>query len=172
MSGYHAVAVQGRMDAADLIRAVYGPGVRTTPSAAGPGEFPGRDTTAGTAIVGEAAGWTIVCGGYPPDMVTDDEAARLADLSHGRTVLRWATESVTGAEALDLFAGGELRRRFWQMEGEVTGSEGDPVDGEPPGGLDQLEPWDVDEWKLVDVVEAHVAPWDELAEADYTRYAF
>jgi hypothetical protein len=172
MSGYHAVAVKGGPDAVEVIRTVYEVGDRDPVERSGTGEFPGYGAEPGTAIAARVAGWTVVCGDVPVHMLEDDETARLADLSRDRVVVRWATESVTGAIGLDVFDNGEHRRGFWQMEGEVSRNVGAPLPGEPPGGFQGLEPYDMDEWKIVEVMEPYVASWDELAQAEYERFQF
>ncbi|HEX2077441.1 MAG TPA: hypothetical protein VHG08_07015 [Longimicrobium sp.] len=172
MSGYHAVAVKGRHDPADVIRAVYGVRTGEPVEAAGTGEFPSDGAQPATAVAGQVEGWTVVCGDFPPDMNDDAETARLAELSRGGTAARWATESASGALALDLFAGGQHQRHFFLVEGEVEGSTGEPLQGEPSGGLHETDPFELDEWTLVEVVEAHVAPWDAIAQAEYTRFRF
>lgn len=172
MSGYHALAVRGELDAADVIRRVYGLGADDTIEPAGTGEFPGHFADPESAIAARVAGWTVVCGDYPPDMLDDGETARLAELSRGRKVVRWATQSVTGAVGLDVFDDGAHRRSFWQMEGEVERDLGEPLPGEPAGGFQALDPFDRDEWKIVEAVQRQAASWDEMAEPEYTRFDF
>jgi hypothetical protein len=69
----------------------------------------------------------------------------------------------------DWFVDGEQRRRFWSVEGEAT-SAGTPVQGEPPGGLEEMDSFERDEWSIVEVVEALSVSWDVLNQADYQTF--
>lgn len=170
MSGYHAVAVQGQVDAAELIRAVYARQVGEFVMRSGEDGFPwGRDDEAAFAHVD---GWSLLFGGVPFDLDGDDETAELAALSRGRTLVRWLVERTVGGVGLDLYADGKIVRGFVLTEGEVERAEGEPIEGEPEGGLEEVDPYELDEWMVVSVIERHVLPWDRMAQVDYQVYTF
>jgi hypothetical protein len=170
MSGYHAVAVRGQVDAAELIRAVYARRAGTFVTRSGEDGFPwGRDDNAAYAHVD---GWTLLFGGLPPGLGDAEETAELETLSRGRTLVRWLVERTVGGVGFDLYADGALVRGFLLTEGEIERSDGEPVQGEPAGGLDEVDPYELDEWTVVGVIERHVLPWDRMAQADYQVYTF
>ncbi len=170
MSGYHAVAVRGQVDAAELIRAVYARQVGAFEMRSGEDGFPwGRDDEAAYAHVD---GWSLLFGGLPFGFGEEDETAELETLSRGRTLARWVVERTVGGVGFDLYADGRIVRAFMQTEGEVDRAEGEPVEGEPEGGLEAADPFEVDEWTVVRVIERHVLPWERMSEADYQVYTF
>src|SRR5688500_9116287 len=115
MSGFHAVAIEGAVAPETLIRTVYGLDAGAALEPRGTGEFPGSSDpgTAGIASIGE---WTIVAGGFPASLGSDDEAAGLARLSRGRRLFRWAEQTTSGSVGLDHYADGEHLRSFWSVE--------------------------------------------------------
>jgi hypothetical protein len=171
MAGYHAVAARGTIDPATLIRAVYGLDDAAPVRPNGAGELP-WNAGQGTAGVAHVLGWTVAVGGFPADMLDDDELSRLARVSMPGELIRWATEDASGTVGLDRFVNGAHVRGFLSVEGDIAASAGEPLDGEPEGGLEQTESWDRDEWLIVSVVERYAVPWDEIAQAEFQLFQF
>jgi len=126
MSGFHAVAVEGDGAPESLIRSVYGLEADVAVEPRGSGEFPGNSDL-GEAGVARVGGWSIVAGGFPEGMGSDEETAILAQFSRGRRIFRWAEETTSGSVGLDSFADGEHLRSFWSVEGEVVETKGEPL---------------------------------------------
>jgi hypothetical protein len=171
MSGFHAVAIEGAVDPETLIRPVYGLDAGAALKPQGTGEFPGSSDS-GTAGVASSGGWTIVVGGFPADLGSDEEAARLARLSRGRRLFRWAEQTTSGSVGLDHFADGEHLRSFWSVEGEVVETKGAPLEGEPEGGFEEADQSEVDVWSVVEVLEPCIGPWDPIGAAEYRMFSF
>lgn len=168
MGGYHAVAVRGDVSAETLVRAVYlGDGDRVERWGSGSLPDTGR---AGTVGVSAISGWTVAFGPTPETLGSEEDAATLAGLSRGGSAFRWLMQDASGAVGIDLFTDGVHRRGFLSAEGEVEAAHGEPLGGEPPGGLEKMDLTYVDEWTIVEVMEAHVVPWYELAQAEYRLF--
>jgi len=171
MGGFHAVAVEGDLEADALIRAVYGLGDEVALKPRGTGEFEhtAEDRTAGVAQV---AGWTVMWGSFPASFGSVDEFPGLAQLSRERRLFRWAEERVSGSVVLDYFADGGHLRNFWSIEGEVAEAEGPPLEGEPEGGFEEADPSEIEIRSIVAVLERYIAPWDTIGAAEYQIFSF
>lgn len=169
MSGYHAVAVQGQVKLEDLVGIVYQAEAVNPVAVDGEDGFPwGMDGD--RAAAAHVGGWTVLAGSLPAELFSDEEAEHLAGLSRGRTLVRWFTEDTVGGIGLDVYENGARVRSFYRAEGEVLRAEGSPLEGEPEGGLEAADPFEVGEWEMVAVVERHALSWERMGEAEYQMY--
>jgi hypothetical protein len=135
----------------------------------------GRDGVLGMGYLGDPAEWTVLWGDVFFGWDTAEEARTALDqLAEEVTeVLHWGVESVVSAQGFTLWREGRCVRSWWEMEGEVTENEGEPLPFEPPDLYTNAPDSEGvrDEWQVVvPPVEAVVGPWEEVAGLNMVVY--
>jgi hypothetical protein len=113
------------------------------------------------AAVARVEGWTSIWG---PLLVADSDA--LSRLSDGGAVLTLMLEGASGTAGFEWFRDGILLRRWFVQEGNIIADEGEPL-------LEEAEAaTEIDEYRVLFLLQRLVLPLSVLGDAQYTLYRF
>lgn len=87
------------------------------------------------SVVGIASisGWGVIFCDSGVFLELEDALGKLSEVSDGRRVFFWLTQSTSGALWFEVHEDGELKRKWLEVEGEVEENEGIPLPQEPDG---------------------------------------
>ena len=116
----------------------------------------------------EGSNWCVLLGDI--SLCFDEEpGAHLSAASKGGEVMMIFTQDVTGGAWFEYHKGGQLRRKWMEVESEVEANIGEPLnefDAEHFTDEIDEEEGPPDTWELVELAEAITGiPWDSLSAA-------